>query len=90
MRLPTVVGPDGRGRSRRFHRSRQSRRSAMPPSPKLIFGETGPFGPEGVSVQKGVFGPKGPFGPGGEFGDRRKESWREDRRSRGNVQGWVR
>jgi hypothetical protein len=68
----------------------------MPPSPKLIFGETGPFGPEGVFVQKGVFGekgvfgPKGPFGPGGIFGDRRKESWREERRSRGNVQGWVR
>jgi hypothetical protein len=68
----------------------------MPPSPKLIFGETGPFGPEGVFVQKGVFGEKGvfgakgPFGPGGEFGDRRKESWREERRSRGNVQGWVR
>jgi hypothetical protein len=68
----------------------------MPPSPKLIFGETGPFGPEGLFVQKGVFGEKGvfgakgPFGPGGEFGDRRKESWREERRSRGNVQGWVR
>jgi hypothetical protein len=68
----------------------------MPPSPKLIFGETGPFGPEGGFVQKGVFGekgvfgPKGPFGPGGEFGDRRKEPWRAERRSRGNVQGWVR
>jgi hypothetical protein len=62
----------------------------MPPSPKLIFGDTDPFGPEGVFVQKGVFGPKGPFGPGGMFGDRRKESWREERRSRGNVQGWVR
>jgi hypothetical protein len=68
----------------------------MPPSPKLIFGETDPFGPEGVFVQKGVFGekgvfgPKGPFGPGGMFADRLKESWREVRRSRGNVQGWVR
>ncbi|HEY6810180.1 MAG TPA: hypothetical protein VIZ70_03555 [Propionibacteriaceae bacterium] len=68
----------------------------MPPSPKLIFGETGPFGPGGVFVQKGVFGEKGvfgskgPFGPGGEFGDRRQESWREERRPRGNVQGWVR
>ena len=62
----------------------------MPPSPKLVFGETGPFGPEGVFGEKGVFGAKGPFGPGGEFGDRRKESWREERRSRGNVQGWVR
>jgi hypothetical protein len=62
----------------------------MPPSPKLIFGETGPFGPEGVFGQKGVFGAKGPFGPGGVFGDRRKESWREDQRSRGSIQGWVR
>ena len=34
----------------------------MPPSPKLTFGETGPFGPEGV-----FFGPKGPFGTGGEI-----------------------
>src|SRR5215211_8474960 len=56
----------------------------MPPSPKPIFGETDPFGP------KGVFGPKGPFGPGGPFGDRPKKPWREDRRSRGNIQGWVR
>jgi Arc-like DNA binding domain len=54
----------------------------MPSSPKPIFGETDPFGP------KGVFGPKGPFGPGGPFGD--KQPWREDRRSRGNIQGWVR
>jgi hypothetical protein len=67
----------------------------MPPSPKLIFGETGPFGPEGF-VQKGVFGekgvlgPKGPFGPGGIFGDRPKESWREERGSSRNIQGWVR
>jgi hypothetical protein len=58
--------------------------SPMPPSPKLIFGETGPFGPDGI------FGPKGPFGPGGMFGNRPKESRREERRSRGNVQGWVR
>jgi hypothetical protein len=49
----------------------------MPPSPNLIFGSSGPFGPEGA------FGPKGPFGPGGVFGDRPK-------RSRGNIQGWVR
>jgi Arc-like DNA binding domain len=68
----------------------------VPPSPKPIFGETGPFGPKGVFGPKGpfgpeeVFGPKGPFGPGGVFGDRRKESWREERRSRGNIQGWVR
>jgi Ribbon-helix-helix protein, copG family len=70
--------------------------SPIPPSPELIFGEAGPFGPEGVFGQKGafgrkgVFGQKGPFGPGGMFGDRPKESWREERRSRGNVQGWVR
>jgi hypothetical protein len=56
----------------------------MPSSSKPIFGETDPFGP------KGVFGPKGPFGPGGPFGDRPKQHWREDRRSRGNIQGWVR
>ena len=55
----------------------------VPPSPKLIFGDTGPFGPEGV------FGHKGPFGPGGETGDRRTESWRERGSSR-NIQGWVR
>jgi hypothetical protein len=56
----------------------------IPPSPKAVFGPGGPFGPEGV------FGPKGPFGPGGVFGHKPKESWREDRRPRGNVQGWVR
>ena len=56
----------------------------MPPSPNPIFGPSGPFGPAGP------FGPKGPFGPGGGFGDRRKGSWREERRSRGNIQGWVR
>ena len=56
----------------------------VPPSPKLIFGDTGPFGPEGV------FGHKGPFGPGGETDDRRKESWREERGSSRNIQGWVR
>ena len=56
----------------------------MPPSPKLTFGETGPFGPEGV------FGPKGPFGTGEVFRERPREPGREDRRSRGSVQGWVR
>ena len=56
----------------------------MPPSPKLTFGETGPFGPEGV------FGPKGPFGTGEVFRERLREPRREDRRSRGSVQGWVR
>ena len=62
----------------------------VPPSPKLIFGETGPFGPEGVFGRKGVFGHKGPFGPGAETDDRRKESWREERGSSRNIQGWVR
>lgn len=56
----------------------------MPPSPKLTFGETGPFGPEGV------FGPKGPFGTGEVFRERPRKPGREDRRSRGSVQGWVR
>jgi hypothetical protein len=56
----------------------------MPPSSKLTFGETGPFGPEGV------FGPKGPFGTGEVFRERQREPRREDRRSRGSVQGWVR
>jgi hypothetical protein len=55
-----------------------------PPSPKVVFGPGGPFGPEDV------FGPKGPFRPTGVFGYKPKESWREDRRPRGNVQGWVR
>lgn len=55
----------------------------MPPSPNVIFGPSGPFG------QHGVFGPEGPFGPGGPFGDRSKPG-REGKRSRGNVQGWVR
>ena len=56
----------------------------MPPSPKLTFGETGLFGPEGV------FGPKGPFGTGEVFRERPRKPGREDRRSRGSVQGWVR
>jgi Arc-like DNA binding domain len=62
----------------------QPPRPPMPPSPNAIFGPSGPFG------QHGVFGPEGPFGPGGVFGDRPKRSGREERRSRGNVQGWVR
>jgi Arc-like DNA binding domain len=56
----------------------------MPPSPNMIFGASGPFG------QHGVFGPEGPFGPGGVFGERPRRPGREERRSRGNVQGWVR
>jgi Arc-like DNA binding domain len=62
----------------------QPPRPPMPPSPDAIFGPSGPFG------QHGVFGPGGPFGPGGVFGDRPKRPGREERRSRGNVQGWVR
>ncbi|HEX6757021.1 MAG TPA: CopG family transcriptional regulator [Propionibacteriaceae bacterium] len=61
----------------------QPPRPPMPPSPNVIFGASGPFGPPGD------FGTEGPFGPGGVFGDRPKRPGREDRRSRGNVQGWV-
>lgn len=58
------------------------------PSPNVVFGAV-PFGPHGV------FGQQGPFGPGGPFGERLKRPLREalreeGRRSRGNVQGWVR
>jgi hypothetical protein len=56
----------------------------VPPSPDAIFGSARPFGPHGV------FGPDGPFGQHGVFGDRPKKPERGDRRSRGNVQGWVR
>jgi hypothetical protein len=61
----------------------QPPRPPMPPSPNVIFGASGPFGPPGD------FRTEGPFGPGGVFGDRPKRPGREDRRSRGNVQGWV-
>jgi hypothetical protein len=56
----------------------------MPPSPNVIFGVGGPFS------EHGVFGPEGPFGPGGVFGERLRRARREEKRSRGNVQGWVR
>jgi hypothetical protein len=56
----------------------------MPPSPDVIFGAGGPFS------EHGVFGPEGPFGPGGVFGERLRRARREEKRSRGNVQGWVR
>jgi hypothetical protein len=56
----------------------------VPPAPDMIFGPGGPFGPHGV------FGQQGPFGLGGVFGERSKKAHREDRRSRGNVQGWAR
>jgi hypothetical protein len=62
----------------------QPPRPPMPPSPNVIFGDSDPFGPHGV------FGPGGPFGPGGVFGERHTKSGPEERRSRGNVQGWVR
>ena len=51
----------------------------MPPSPDMIFG-----------LRSSVFGPEGPFGPGGPFGERLRRAGREEKRSRGNVQGWVR
>lgn len=62
----------------------QPPRPPMPYSPMAIPTPGFPFG------QHGVFGPEGPFGPGGVFGDHPKRPRREDRRSRGNVQGWVR
>jgi hypothetical protein len=58
--------------------------SQMPYSPMVIPTPSGPFGPHRV------FGPRGPFAPGGVFGDRPKKPGREEGRSRGNVQGWVR
>jgi Ribbon-helix-helix protein, copG family len=62
----------------------QPPRASMPPGPDVVFGLGGPFGPHGV------FGPEGPFGGGGVFRDVPKRPGRDDRRSRGNVQGWVR
>jgi hypothetical protein len=62
----------------------QPPRPPMPPSPDVIFRAGGPFS------DHGVFGPEGPFGPGGVFGERLRRARREERRSRGNVQGWVR
>lgn len=62
----------------------QPPRAPMPPSPDVIFGHGGPFG------SHGVFGPEGVFGPGGPFGERLRRARREERGSRGNVQGWVR
>ena len=51
----------------------------MPPSPDMIFG-----------LRSSVFGPEGPFRPGGPLAERLRRAGREERRSRGNVQGWVR
>jgi hypothetical protein len=57
----------------------------MPASPlhPMVF-PTDPFGPHIVS------GPQGPFGSGEIFRERPRKLGREDRRSRGSVQGWVR
>ena len=57
----------------------QPPRPPMPPSPDMIFG-----------LRSSVFGPEGPFGPGGPLGERLRRAGRQERRSRGNVQGWVR
>ena len=62
----------------------QPPRPPMPPAPGAMFGPYGPFG------EHGVFSPEGPFGPAGMLRDRLRRAAREDRRSRGNVQGWVR
>ena len=62
----------------------QPPRPPMPPAPGAVFGPYGPFG------EHGVFSPEGPFGPAGMLRDRLRGAAREDRRSRGNVQGWVR
>jgi hypothetical protein len=62
----------------------QPPRPPLPYPPMAIPTPGGPFG------QHGAFGPEGPFGAGGAFGERLKRHLREDRRSRGNVQGWVR
>lgn len=59
------------------------RRPGPPDAPGAFFGPNGPFG------QHGVFGPHGPFGQASrsEPVDRPHQG---ERRSRGNVQGWVR
>jgi Ribbon-helix-helix protein, copG family len=61
------------------HEWPQPPRPPMPPSPDVIFG-----------LRSSVFEPEGPFGPGGLFAERLRRAGREERRSRGNVQGWVR
>jgi Ribbon-helix-helix protein, copG family len=55
---------------------------ASPLHPMVI--PTDPFGPHIVS------GPQSPFGSGEIFRERPRRPGREDRRSRGGVQGWVR
>ena len=55
----------------------------MPPLNPMII-PTDPFGPHIVP------GPHRPFGPGEVFRERPRNPGREDRRSGGSVQGWVR
>ncbi len=62
----------------------------QPPRPPTPYSPMAIPTPGGSFGHHSVFGPEGPFGPGGVFGERPKRPWREDRRSRGNVQGWVR
>ena len=61
----------------------QPPRPPMPPLNPMII-PTDPFGPHIVH------GPHGPFGPGEVFRERPRKPGREDRRSGGSVQGWVR
>jgi Ribbon-helix-helix protein, copG family len=56
----------------------------MAPAPDPIIIPSGPLGPHIA------FGRQGPFGEGGVFEHPKVPGRREERRSRGNVQGWVR
>jgi hypothetical protein len=56
----------------------------MAPSPDPIIIPSGPLGPHIA------FGRHGPFSEGGVFEHPKMPGRREERRSRGNVQGWVR
>jgi len=56
----------------------------MAPAPDPIIIPSGPLGPHIA------FGRQGPFGEGGVFEHPKMPGRREERRSRGNVQGWVR
>jgi Arc-like DNA binding domain len=61
----------------------QPPRPPMPPLNPMVI-PTDPFGPHIVHRQHG------PFGPGEVFRERPRKPGREDRRSGGSVQGWVR